>query len=191
MPPQHGLPISFRVAICTTGLVSIFGTDIEFLKSENIQEVDGFIAVTENEKTNLIAGLLAHHLGAQQSIIHVVNTEYMPTIKEIGFGSVISKNLSAANSILRILHSDSTETSIATFNEIGVDVFELQPDKDSAVTKRPLNKLNLPKDSIVGMINHHGKIGIAHGESQLSEEDIALVFVKPNVMPKLNKMFIA
>ena len=167
------------------------GTDIEFLKSENIQEVDGFIAVTENEKTNLIAGLLAHHLGAQQSIIHVVNTEYMPTIKEIGFGSVISKNLSAANSILRILHSDSTETSIATFDEIGVDVFELQPDKDSAVTKRPLNELNLPKDSIVGMINHHGKIGIAHGESQLSEEDIALVFVKPNVMPKLNKMFIA
>ncbi len=34
------------------------GTDIEFLKSENIQEVDSFITVTENEKTNLISGLL-------------------------------------------------------------------------------------------------------------------------------------
>ena len=38
------------------------GTDIEFLRSENIQDVDSFIAVTENEKTNLISGLLANHL---------------------------------------------------------------------------------------------------------------------------------
>ena len=27
------------------------GTDIEFLKSENIQDVDSFVAITENEKT--------------------------------------------------------------------------------------------------------------------------------------------
>ena len=32
------------------------GTDVEFLKAENIEEIDSFIAVTENEKTNLISG---------------------------------------------------------------------------------------------------------------------------------------
>jgi len=41
------------------------------------------------------------------------------------------------------------------------------------------------------MVNHHGKIGIAHGDSQLSQEDIALVFAKPNVRSRLNKMFSA
>ena len=46
-----------------------------FLKSENIQDVDSFIAVTENEKTNLIAGMLAKHLGAKQSIIHLKGLE--------------------------------------------------------------------------------------------------------------------
>ena len=51
----------------------------------------------------------------------------MPTIKEIGFGAVISKNLSTANSILRKLHSDISETSVETFYEIGLDAFELQP----------------------------------------------------------------
>ena len=166
------------------------GTDIEFLKAENIQEIDSFIAVTENEKTNLIAGLLANHLGAKQSIIHVVNTEYMPTIKEIGFGAVISKNLSTANSILRKLHSDISDTSVATFHEIGLDAYELQPEDGSEITKKPLNELNLPKDSIIGMINHHGKISVAHGNSQLTEEDIALVFAKSSGRSKINKMFI-
>ena len=167
------------------------GTDVEFLKAENIQEVDAFIAVTENEKTNLISGMLANHLGAKQSIIHVVNTDYMPTIKEIGFGAVISKNLSTANSILRKLHSDISDTSVATFHEIGLDAFELQPEEGSEITSRPLNQLSIPKDTIIGMINHHGKIGVAHGNSQLTEEDIALVFSKPESMHKINKMFIS
>jgi Trk K+ transport system NAD-binding subunit len=39
------------------------------------------------------------------------------------------------------------------------------------------------------MINHHGKISVAHGNSQLTEEDISLVFAKPEARIKINKMF--
>lgn len=165
------------------------GTDIEFLKSENIQDVDSLIAVTENEKTNLIAGLLANHLGAKQNIMHVVTTQYIRTIQEIGVGAVISKNLSTVNSILRQLHSDVSEIHTITFDEIDVDVMEFQPDAGSLITKKPIKELDFPKDSIVGMINHHGKIQIAHGESKLSEDDTVLVFTKPHSINKLKKMF--
>ena len=166
------------------------GTDIEFLKSENIQEIDSLIAVTENEKTNLISGLLAKHLGAKQSIIHVSTSEYMPTIKEIGVGAVISKNLSTVNAILKELHTDITDVPVLTFEEIEVDVIELQPENSSLITQKPLNELNLPKDCIIGMINHNGKIRIAHGTSMLTEDDTALVFSKPRAIEKIKKMFL-
>ncbi len=165
------------------------GTDIEFLKSENIQDVDSFISVTENEKTNLIAGLLAKHLGAKQSIIHISTTEYIPTIQEIGAGAVISKNLSTVNSILKELHTDVTEIPVVTFDEIEVDVIEFQPATGSLVTQRPLKELKFPEDSIVGMINHHGKIRIAHGSSILTDDDTALVFAKPKAIHNLKKLF--
>ena len=167
------------------------GADIEFLKSENIQNVDSFICVTENEKTNLIAGLLAKHLGAKQSIIHVSTTEYIPTIQEIGAGAVISKNLSTVNAILRELHTDMTEIPVLTFDEIEVDVIEFQPETNSPVTQRPLKELNIPEDCIIGMINHHGKIRIAHGTSILTEDDIALVFAKPKAVSKIKKLFLS
>ena len=166
------------------------GTDIEFLKSENIQEIDSLIAVTENEKTNLISGLLAKHLGAKQSIIHVSTSEYMPTIKEIGVGAVISKNLSTVNAILKELHTDITDVPVLTFEEIEVDVIELQPENGSLITQKPLNELNLPKDCIIGMINHNGKIRIAHGTSMLTEDDTALVFSKPKAFEQIKKMFL-
>ncbi len=166
------------------------GTDIEFLKSENIQEVDSIIAVTENEKTNLISGLLAKHLGARQSIIHVSTSEYIPTIKEIGAGAVISKNLSTVNAILKELHTDISDVPVLTFEEIEVDVIELQPENGSLITQKPLNELNLPTDCIIGMINHNGKIRIAHGTSMLTEDDTALVFSKPKAIEKIKKMFL-
>ena len=63
-----------------------------------------------------------------------------------------------------------------TFDELEVDVIELQPEQGSPVTQRPIRELNFPEDAFIGMINHHCKIRIAHGTSVLCEDDIALVF---------------
>jgi len=167
------------------------GTDLELLKSENIETVDSFIAVTENEKTNLVSGLLAHHFGVEQTIMHIGTTEFLPIIQEIGIGSVISKNMSTVNSILHKIRSDFSDTQVMTFDEINVDVLELQPDKGSAVCDQPLSEISFPKASIVGVINHHGHLTIARGSSQLTEEDTALVFAKNSVTDKVRKLFLA
>ena len=167
------------------------GTDLELLKSENIESVDSFIAVTENEQTNLISGLLAHHFGVEQTIIHIGTTEFLPIIQETGIGSVISKNMSTVNSILRKIRSDLSETQIVTFDELDVDVLELTPDIESPVCGKPLSEVSFPKASIVGVINHHGHLTIARGSSQLTEEDTVLVFAKNSVTETVRKLFIA
>ena len=59
------------------------GTDVELLKDENIGDADSFIAVTENEQTNLLSGMLAQNLGVKQVVIHVSTTEYMPIVHEL------------------------------------------------------------------------------------------------------------
>ena len=165
------------------------GTDVELLKSENIQDADSFIAVTESEQTNLLSGMLAHHLGVKQSVIHVSTTEYMPIVQEIGVGAVLSKNMSTVNSILRFIASDETEAPVMTFDEIDVEVIEFDPEPGSKVTKLPLEEINFPEDSIVGMTNHHGTLSIARGSTQLSDEDNVLVFAKSKVVPKLKRLF--
>ncbi|NQV38137.1 MAG: Trk system potassium transporter TrkA [Candidatus Marinimicrobia bacterium] len=165
------------------------GTDVELLKSENISEVDSFITVTNNEQTNLLSSMLAHHLGVRQTMIHITTTEYMPIIQEIGIGAVISKNLSTVNSIMREIRSDQNEMSVMSFDEIDVEVMEFNPEIGSKVTLRPLEELAFPKDSIVGVINHHGHLSIARGSSQLTSEDTVLVFAKQSAIPKLKKLF--
>lgn len=165
------------------------GTDVELLKAENINEADSFISVTESEQTNLLSGMLAHHLGVKQTVIHLSTTEYMPIVQEIGLGAVISKNMSTVNSILKFISSSQTETPITTFDEIDVDVIEFSPEPGSKVTALPLQDIKFPEDSIVGVINHHGQLSIARGSSQLTDEDTVLVFAKSSAVSTLRKLF--
>jgi trk system potassium uptake protein TrkA len=170
-------------------VINADGTDMEFLKSENIQEIDSFITVTENEQTNILSGLLAHHFGVKQAIIHVSNTEFLPIIQELGIGPIISKNMSTVNTILRKIRSDLADTSVITFEEIDVDVLELQPDPGSRVTHMELSEISFPKGSIVGVINHHGHLSIARGSSRLTAEDTVLVFAKNEAFNAVRKLF--
>ena len=172
-----------------TMVINSDGTDIDFLKSENIQDVDNYVAVTESEKTNLLSGMLAFHLGAKQSIIHMVQTEYMPIIQEIGVGTVLSKNMSTVNSIIEEIRSDQSEAALNTFDELDVEVWELQPEPGSIITQMSLKEIDFPKESIVGVINHHGHLSIARGDTQISHEDVALVFGKNNAFKKIRKLF--
>lgn len=167
------------------------GTDVELLKSENIAEVDSFIVVTQNEQTNLLSGMLANHLGAKQTIIHMTTSDYIPIIMEIGIGAVISKNISTVNSIIHEIRRDQTETAVVTFDEIDVEVLELIPQHGSKITQKPLAELTFPQDSIVGVINHHGNITIAKGTSWITEEDTVLVFAKQSAAGKVKKLFTA
>lgn len=97
--------------------------------------------------------------------------------------------MATVNRIIRKIYSDKTETDLIAFEEIDVDVIELQPQAESKVTQKPLQEIDFPKDSIVGVINHHGNINIARGDSIITEEDSVLVFSKTKAIPKIRSLF--
>jgi len=165
------------------------GTDIEFLRSENVDEMDSFIAVTQNEQTNLLSALLAKHLGARQSIVHISTTEYIPVMKLIGLDGVISKNMCTVNAILEYIRSDQN-VLVTNFEDIEVEALELTPIPGSRVTRFVLGEIKFPASCVVGSVNHHGHISIPSGDTQITEEDSVLVFALPEVIPKVEKLFL-
>lgn len=164
------------------------GTDIELLRSENVEDMDSFIAVTQNEQTNLLSALLAKHLGAGQSLVHVSKTEYIPVMKLIGLDAVISKNMCTVNAILEYMKSDQNVV-VTNFEDIAVEALEFSPAPGSPITRRMLEDLKFPENCIVGSVNHHGHISIASGDTQITAEDSVLVFALPDVIPKVEKLF--
>ncbi|SUZ68971.1 uncharacterized protein METZ01_LOCUS21825 [marine metagenome] len=164
------------------------GTDIEFLRLENLEELDSYIALTENEQTNLLSALLAKHLGARQTMIHVSTPEYIPAMKMIGLDAVVSKNMCTVNEILEYIKSDE-KLVVTNFEDIDVEAIEFSPEPGSKITQKPLGEISFPTASVIGAINHRGHVSIAHGDTQITEEDSVLVFCQPEVLSKVEKLF--
>jgi len=164
------------------------GTDIDFLTSERIEEMDCFIAVSGSEKTNLLAGLLAKHLGVKRVIIHITTNEYIPLMDKIGIDAVVSKNVETVNAIMRYIRRGNV-IAVSLFEDIKAEAIELIPRADSYITKHPIKDLDLPEDMIIGALIRQSRIIIPKGDTRIMPEDKVVVFLKPNLIQKVEKYF--
>jgi len=164
------------------------GTDIDFLVSENIDEMDSFVAVTENEQTNLLTGLLAKQLGARHVIVHLATTIYLPIARRIGIDAAISKNMATVEAILRVIKSNS-ERTVSPFEEVELEALEVVTDESSKVTKKPLKAISFPPGMILGAVIRGSTIEIPTGDTQIIPGDRVLVFVQNEQVEKVQRYF--
>tara|TARA_Y100001968_G_C19440296_1_gene762139 strand:- start:2310 stop:3656 length:1347 start_codon:yes stop_codon:yes gene_type:complete len=164
------------------------GIDIEFLESENISEVDCFIAVTENEQTNILSTMLARDLGAKQAVVHIVTTNYLPAVRRIGVDAIVSKNISAVNEVVKYIHSDKS-ISISHFEDIDVEVLELIVAEESKICRKKYTIDQLPEDIKVGGILRDGKPIIPDQNIHIMPNDEIVVFVKEENVLKAKNIF--
>ena len=78
------------------------------LKDSGVDGADLFIAVTQNEETNITSSLLAKKIGAKQTIARIDNKEYLEKInkdifQELGVDSLIYPQKLASEEIIELL----------------------------------------------------------------------------------------
>src|SRR6056300_302917 len=164
-------------------------TDVEFLKGEIISEVDSFIAVTEDQQLNLLAGILSKQLKAKHSIIHVTNPDYVRNMSDLGIGSIVSKNTVSVNAVIKSIRIDQKEHVIQLFSSLDMEAIELVAEKDSKAARLPVSNLNLSHGCIVALVNHNGHIKIPAGDFQICENDTVLIFCINSKIREVSKIF--
>ena len=164
------------------------GTDIEFLESENISEVDCFIAATESEQKNILTGILAKDLGAKQVIVHITTTSYLPAVRHIGVDAIVSKNISAVNEVIKYIRSDKSYL-ISRFEDIDIESLELTVPPDSNFTRKKYTVDKIPEDIALGAIIRNGKTIIPDLNTHIQPHDDLIVFTKEESINKAENLF--
>ena len=164
-------------------------TDIEFLRGENISEADSFVAVTDDQQLNLLAGILAKQLKVKHSIIHVTNPDYVKNMSDLGIGSIVSKNNVSVNAVIKSIRIDQKEHVIQLFSSLDMEAIELIAEKDSKASRLPVSNLNLPHGCILALVNHNGHIKIPSGDFQIMENDTVLIFCINSKIREVSKIF--
>ncbi|NMB41922.1 MAG: Trk system potassium transporter TrkA [Firmicutes bacterium] len=165
------------------------GTDIALLKTENIEGMDAFIALTGFDEENLLVSLLARQLGVKKVIAKVSRSNYMPVLETIGIDNAVSPKLIIAKDILRLIRGGKI-LSMSLLIGGRAEVLEIIPQEGAPVTGRRLKDAKIPKGVIVGAVMREGKIIIPNGNSVIESTDRVIVFTLENHIEKVNKLFL-
>ncbi len=163
------------------------GTDLDLLKSEGIGDVDVFVCLTDDDKLNLLVGLLAKHHGAKRAIAQVRRSDYVELMEKVGIDAGISPRLLTAEAILRFIKRGRGVLSVTLLSEERAEMLEVVvPDKSGLVDKK-IKDINFPKGAIIGSIYRKDNVIIASGEDVLKPGDIITVFALPQALKKVEE----
>ena len=153
---------------------------------ENVGEMDTFIAVTEDEESNVMLSLLAKKLGTKRVITLINKVVYSPLVHSLGIDVVVSPRLAALNRILQFLRRGKI-LSVSTLPDENAEAFEAVALETSDLVGRPLKDINFPKEAIIGAVVRDSQVIIPGGKTVIRPGDRVTIFTLTSAIPKVEK----
>jgi trk system potassium uptake protein TrkA len=169
-------------------VINTDGTDIETLREEGLDKADVVVAVTPDDKTNILCSLLAKKAGAERAIALVDQPEFVTLAPSLGVDACLSARLATAAAILKHVRGGMVET-LSILGSGDAEVLELIVPEDNAHLDRPLKTLRLPDDSIIASIVRGDDAIVPSGDDTLMADDHVVLFALPKAVSKVQRFF--
>ncbi len=163
-------------------------SNLDMLQEENIQDMDAFVALTDNSEANILACIAAKRFGLRKTIAEVENIDYIQLAESLDIGTIINKKMLAASYIYQYT-LDADVHNVKCLTHVDAEVVELTPKEGSPITQAKIMEVKFPKDIFIGGVVRDGKGFIANGHTQIQAGDDVIVFCLSSSFHKLDKLF--
>src|ERR687898_781746 len=163
------------------------GISRDFLLQEGVDRTDAFVAVTGDDRANLLAAMYARQLGARMTIAGISRGEFAPLADALGVDLTISPRMLAAEAIIRFVRKG--EVIDVALLASGAEMIELRVHERCRVAGRPLSEVGFPEGAIVGALLRNGAVIIPTGKEVLRPGDDAVVFTIEDAVEEVENLF--
>jgi trk system potassium uptake protein TrkA len=163
-------------------------TDLELLEMEGIEGIDGFVAYTPRDETNMLASLLAKTQGARKVISLIHRFDYVPLVGRVGIDAAVSPRLSTANAILRYVRRGNV-MRVATLKGIDAEAIEFTVDSSSRLAGRRIMDVHFPHGAVVGGILRGEEVIAPRGRDEIHAGDHVVIFALPGALARVERLF--
>lgn len=164
------------------------GTDIEFLEEENLNEMDAFIAVTDNTETNIISCLMAKNHGVKKTIALVENMDYIHLSQSVGVDTMINKRLIAANFIFRDIRKGDV-LAMASIHGADCEILEFEVNPKEKIYNKSIEQVKFPEGAIIGGVIQNDISFIPKSDYVFKDKDHVVVLSKPECIRTVESFF--
>ena len=161
--------------------------DRSLLEEEKIGEMDAFVAVSENEESNILSCMLAKKLGAGLAVASINKAEYLPLADTVGIDHIVSPRIATVSSILHYIRHGNVLASVAVSNE-AAETMEVFVEQNSALCGRRLRDICLPKGVLFLAIVQGDNVFIPKGDTVIQSDARVLILAEKQHIAELERV---
>ena len=188
--PQRAQAVSEKLE--DTVVLQGDAADEELLRQENINSMELFCALTNEDEANILSAMLAKRLGARRTMAIVNRSAYIDLIESSVLDIAISPRLATVSALLSHVRRGDVKAAHSLRRGVA-EVIEavVHGDRDtSKMVGRKLPDIKLPADATIGAIMRDDKLLRLDHDTVIEDGDHVIIFViDKRRIPDVEKLF--
>lgn len=169
------------------------GTDHELLISESLEEMDAFIALTDNDEENVIISMFAQNHGVAHVLPKVNRVSLGFLLDKLGLENSITPKFITANQIVQYVRAmqntvGSNVESLIKIVDDKVEALEFRVRGNCRFIDVPIKDLNIRPGILIAYVTHKGVSKVARGDTRVQLSDTVIIVSKVAGLRDINDL---
>lgn len=163
------------------------GLSAELLEEAAVPRADAVLAITDDDKTNILAAVRAKQAGAKLAISLVNDPTLMSLMEPLDIDAFINPRASTVSTILRHIRHGRVR-DIYSIGDAEAEVIEAQVLSTSPIAGRALRDIEFPEGALMGAVQKAGRVVKPTGDLRIEEGDIVVIFALTSDIPEVERL---
>lgn len=163
------------------------GLNAELLIEAGVDRADAILAVTDDDKTNILACVRAKAAGCSMSICLVNDPTLVPILNTLDIDAYINPRATTVSSILRHIRHGRVR-NVYSIGDAEAEVIEAQVLSTSPISGRAIRDIDFPEGVLVGAVLKGEKLIKPGGSTRIDEGDVITIFAVAEHVPEVERL---
>ena len=184
---DHDRAVNVAERLDRTVVLNGSAIDETILKEADIGNADTIVALTNDDKINILSCVMAKKLGCHRSMCLLNSTGFPALTRTLGIDAYVNPRAATVSRILQHVRRGRIR-NVHTVQNGEAEVIEAEALETSPLVGRPLRDLDLPDGIRIGAIVHRGEVLTPVGETRISPGDRFVIFAMADQVARVEQL---
>ena len=163
------------------------GLDVALLTEAGVSRADAMLAVTDDDKTNMLAAVRAKSEGCPYAIALINDPTLVPLMGPLGIDAYINPRATTVSSILRHIRHGRVR-AVYSIGDAEAEVIEAEVLSTSPMAGKRIADIDFPEGVLVGAVRKGGTVTRPLGSTRIDEGDVIALFALTKDVPEVERL---
>ena len=163
------------------------GLSAELMAEANIDRADAILAVTDDDKVNILACVRAKASGCPMAVALINDPTLVPLMAPLDIDAWVNPRATTVSSILRHVRQGRVRV-VYSIGDAEAEVIEAQVLSTSPIAGKMLRDIDFPEGVLIGAVKKGDAVIKPTGQTRVQEGDVIVIFSLAKDVPEVERL---